>query len=159
MISHTLIAALIWVESQGDNSAVNRDAVGCLQIRPCVIVDVNSAYGAHYTLDDRLDREKSKKICALYLTMYCGATASDQQLAECWRYGPTGSQRFPDPGYWERVQARMKFSHEKHTSNTRRGPIGRFLNCCARGILFVADGPDTHAIPERDPYPQSDVDA
>ena len=60
------IDAVIEVESGGDDSAYNKRerAVGCLQIRPIAVREVNrllEGYGVDgkYTLDDRYDRGRS----------------------------------------------------------------------------------------------------
>ena len=58
----TLVDAIIQVESRGNDSAFNaaENAVGCLQIRPIMVREVNRLIGWEvYTLEDRWDREKS----------------------------------------------------------------------------------------------------
>lgn len=68
---HRLIEALIMVESRGQADAVGDDgmAVGILQIWPCVVDDLQVA-GYDYTLDDRLDPEKSRAMFNDYQRIY-----------------------------------------------------------------------------------------
>ena len=49
-----LFSAIISVESNGDSSAVGDGgkAVGCMQIHPCVIEDVNRIYNKDYRLSE-----------------------------------------------------------------------------------------------------------
>lgn len=58
------IEALIWKESRGNDTIIGRydnaNSVGCLQITPIYVAEVNRILGEDiYTLDDRLSREKS----------------------------------------------------------------------------------------------------
>lgn len=68
---HRLIEALIMVESRGQADAVGDDgmAVGILQLWPCVVDDLQVA-GYDYTLDDRLDPEKSRAMFNDYQRIY-----------------------------------------------------------------------------------------
>ena len=61
-----LVKALIQVESSGRDNAhnISEDAVGCLQIRPIMVREVNricKLIGSHqrFALKDRFDRQKS----------------------------------------------------------------------------------------------------
>ena len=67
-----LIAAMIVVESGGDNCALNEDedAVGCLQIRPIYLDDVNNVSQTLYEPEDRYDRKKSIEMVTLYLSYW-----------------------------------------------------------------------------------------
>lgn len=94
-----LIPLLIQVESSGNPNAVNKkeDAVGILQIRQCVIEDVNRIYQTKYTEKDRLNKAKSMSICRLYLKYYgtryqlkTGKKADIYILASMWCAGPDG---------------------------------------------------------------------
>ena len=61
-----LIAAIIQVESGGDTLAYNakEDAVGCLQIRPIMVREVNRLVGKDsFTLDDRSEERRVGKEC------------------------------------------------------------------------------------------------
>lgn len=57
--------ALISVESSGNDSAVNGDCVGCLQLSSWFVHRCNEVAGTNYTLSDRYDREKSIEILTL----------------------------------------------------------------------------------------------
>ena len=65
-----LLNAIITIESSNNDSAYHagEDAVGCLQIRPCMVFDVNRILKKQnktiqYSLTDRWSRDKS---CLLY---------------------------------------------------------------------------------------------
>ena len=52
--------AIIYVESRGiDTIKGECHSVGCLQITPIYVKEVNIISGAHYTLNDRKNRQKS----------------------------------------------------------------------------------------------------
>jgi hypothetical protein len=62
IIEDPLISAIIQVESGGDTLAYNskEDAVGCLQIRPIMVREVNRLLGKDsFTLSDRRSKVKS----------------------------------------------------------------------------------------------------
>ena len=70
-----LIDAMIHVESRGNDSAysASENAVGCLQIRPCMVYDINRILkkqkkGIQYTLTDRWSRDKSIEMFYIYST-------------------------------------------------------------------------------------------
>lgn len=70
-----LITALIAIESGGDNKAVGDSgkAVGCLQIHPIFVIECNRIIGdEHFSLSDRLDRNKSREMAEIWLTYYRG---------------------------------------------------------------------------------------
>jgi soluble lytic murein transglycosylase-like protein len=111
-----LIAALILVESGGDPRAVGDggNAVGCLQIWPCVIEDVNRVYGTGFEPDDRLNPSSSRNICRLYLSHYgrayerrTGRPATPEVLARIWNGGPRGYAKQSTLNYWRKVGAAL----------------------------------------------------
>ena len=68
-----LLSAIMYVESSYNDSAYNayEDAVGCLQIRKCMVNDVNRILkrqksDLRFTYDDRWLRNKSIKIFDVY---------------------------------------------------------------------------------------------
>jgi hypothetical protein len=68
IIEDPLIAAIIQVESGGDTLAYNskEDAVGCLQIRPIMVREVNRLVGKDsFTLYDRWSKVKVFR-CLIY---------------------------------------------------------------------------------------------
>lgn len=54
--------AIIQVESGGEDSAINKDNVGCLQLSSWYVNKANEIGGANYSLNDRFNREKSIEI-------------------------------------------------------------------------------------------------
>lgn len=112
---YALINALIAVESHGDANAIGKSGeVGILQIRPCVVEDVNRVYHTNYRLDDRRDKAASIKICELYLgywgTRYEERThksATPEVLARIWNGGPNGWKKESTKAYWEKVERKI----------------------------------------------------
>lgn len=113
-----LIAALIAVESAGNDSAVGpRGEVGCLQVRECVIADVNRILWGRgvftrYALGDMFDRPLAIRVCRIYLGYYgdpwrLGRQPTEEDLARIWNGGPRGYFRPSTLPYWERVRAHL----------------------------------------------------
>jgi len=112
-----LLAAMIQVESHGNNHAVGDEgrAIGCLQITRAVLADVNRAYRTEYILRDCYDRGKSVKICRNYLTLWgrkyedeTGTSATAQVLARIWNGGPRGWNKPETQAYWHKVKAELE---------------------------------------------------
>ena len=105
-----VVAVLCIIESNGNPNAIGDRhlgedcARGILQIRPCVITDVNRKYKTAYRVEDCFDAEKSKDICIKYLTMYCGKNASFETYVRTWNGGPTGAKRQTTLAYWHKCQ-------------------------------------------------------
>ena len=104
--------ALIQVESAGEDSAYNasEDAVGCLQIRKCMVKDVNRILrrqksDIRFIYDDRWLRNKSIKMFDIYCKHY-GLTTSEE-IARCWNGGPRGMQNEMTAGYWKKVKNQL----------------------------------------------------
>ena len=92
-----LLSAIIHVESSNNDSAYNsyEDAVGCLQIRKCMVDDVNRILhkqksDLRFSYDDRWLRDKSVKMFDIYCKYYGLITA--EEIARCWNGGPRGMQ-------------------------------------------------------------------
>lgn len=68
----SLISALIHVESNGNDNAINptSGASGCLQLMPIFVDEVNRVALTSYTYDDRFDREKSIEMFNEYQAHY-----------------------------------------------------------------------------------------
>ena len=104
-----LLAALIAVESGGNDRAVNPSgAMGPLQIRPIVLRDVQRITGQRFTASDTLDRGTACRIAVIYLSHYVTErrlgrrpTARDYTLV--WRHGPAGWAKDGPSDYWNRV--------------------------------------------------------
>jgi hypothetical protein len=104
-----LIPALIAVESAGKSDAIGDGgkAVGCLQIWPIMVEDVNRIAGTSYTLADRKDRQKSIQMARIYLSHYA-AGMTTEQAARCWNGGPTGHRKPQTITYWNKVKKELE---------------------------------------------------
>jgi hypothetical protein len=115
MVTKILLLALIMVESHGDNHAINGNAVGCLQITPVVVKDVNRIAGTKFTLQDRLDRQKSMEMAELYLKHYGEIYTSqthknlDNQIyTRIWCGGPNWWQKNSTRNFWLKVKKEIE---------------------------------------------------
>jgi len=107
-----LLSAIMFVESSYNDSAyvASEDAVGCLQIRKCMVKDVNRILrrqksDLRFTYDDRWSRAKSIKMFDVYCKHYGLITA--EEIARCWNGGPRGMQNEMTAGYWEKVKNQL----------------------------------------------------
>ena len=107
-----LLSAIMSVESNYDDSAYNsfEDAVGCLQIRKCMVDDVNRILkrqksDIRFTYDDRWLRHKSIKMFDIYCKHYGLTTA--EEIARCWNGGPQGMNKPLTVTYWKKVQENL----------------------------------------------------
>ena len=110
-VSH-LLSAIIDVESNNNDSAyrADEDAVGCLQIRKCMVDDVNRILRRQkselrFTYDDRWLRNKSIKMFDIYCKHYGLTTA--EEIARCWNGGPRGMSKPLTATYWKKVQENL----------------------------------------------------
>ena len=104
-----IMNAIIEVESNNNDSAyrANEDAVGCLQIRKCMVDDVNRILkrrksDLRFTYNDRWSRDKSIYMFEIYCNYYGLTTA--EEMARCWNGGPRGINNPATVGYWEKVK-------------------------------------------------------
>jgi len=107
-----LLSAIMFVESSYNDSAYNsyEDAVGCLQIRKCMVNDVNRILrrqksDLRFSYDDRWFRDKSIKMFDIYCKHYGLTTA--EEIARCWNGGPRGMQNEITAGYWKKVKNQL----------------------------------------------------
>jgi hypothetical protein len=107
-----LLSAIMFVESSYNDSAYNlyEDAVGCLQIRKCMVNDVNRILrrqksNLRFSYDDRWLRNKSIKMFDIYCKHYGLTTA--EEIARCWNGGPRGMQNEMTANYWEKVKNQL----------------------------------------------------
>ena len=107
-----LLSAIIHVESSGKDSAYckSEDAVGCLQIRKCMVDDVNRILRRQgkthkYVYDDRWLRSRSIRMFEIYCKHYGLTTA--EEIARCWNGGPRGMNNDMTAGYWKKVQSEL----------------------------------------------------
>ena len=110
-VSH-LLSSIMQVESNNNDSAYHKgeDAVGCLQIRKCMVNDVNrilKRQGAYtrFTYDDRWLRSKSVQMFGIYCRHYGLNTA--EEIARCWNGGPRGMSKPLTATYWKKVQKNL----------------------------------------------------
>ena len=108
-----LLSAIMFVESSYNDSAYNsyEDAVGVLQIRKCMVDDVNRILrrkksDIRFTYDDRWLRNKSIKMFDIYCKHYGLTTA--EEIARCWNGGPRGMENDITAGYWRKVEKQIK---------------------------------------------------
>ena len=107
-----LLSAIMFVESSYNDSAYHKgeDAVGCLQIRKCMVNDVNRILkrqksDLRFLYDDRWLRSKSIKMFDIYCKHYGLTTA--EEIARCWNGGPRGMQNKMTAGYWKKVKNQL----------------------------------------------------
>ena len=109
IIEDPLIAAIIQVESGGDTLAYNskEDAVGCLQIRPIMVREVNRLLGKDsFTLSDR--RSKVKSIQMFNILRLHTNNPTDEKLARNWNGGYNGHKKQSTIKYWNKVKKQFK---------------------------------------------------
>jgi hypothetical protein len=104
-----LLSAIIHVESSNNDSAYHKgeDAVGCLQIRQCMVDDVNRILRRQkstktYSYHDRWVRYKSIEMFDVYCKHYKLITS--EEIARCWNGGPRGMNNPLTTAYWRKVQ-------------------------------------------------------
>lgn len=121
MISDTLVNALAMVESNNNSTKVGKlGELGILQIRQCILDDVNRIYKTNYVLNDAKNNTKAKEICKKYLQYWgehyekkTGKKATNEVLAKIWNGGPNANSKNNEivianlKRYWEKVQLQM----------------------------------------------------
>ena len=102
----------MFVESSYNDSAyhVGEDAVGCLQIRQCMVNDVNRILKRQkstlsFTYNDRWSRDKSTQMFEIYCKHYNLTT--NEEVARCWNGGPRGINNPATVGYWKKVKDKI----------------------------------------------------
>jgi hypothetical protein len=119
--SHSLIPALIAVESSGNDHAIgdtrlSNKAYGCLQIRQPCVDDVNRVHKTTHQAQECLgNRALSVWICKEYLAIYAtqerlGRRPSDEDRARIWNGGPNGHKKSSTNAYWAKVKAALSQS-------------------------------------------------
>ena len=110
-VSH-LLSSMMYVESNYNDSAYHKgeDAVGCLQIRKCMVDDVNRILRKQksykkFTYDDRWSRIKSIQMFGIYCRHYGLNTA--EEIARCWNGGPRGMSKPLTATYWKKVKKNL----------------------------------------------------
>ena len=103
-----LIDAIIYVESRGNIKAhnVSEDAVGCLQIRPIMLREVNRLLGYNkYKLADRWN--KSKSIEMFNVIKEHTTNPTNEKLARNWNGGWNGYKKQSTLKYWHKVKQQL----------------------------------------------------
>ncbi len=110
---YILISALIKVESNGDVNAYNKeeDAVGCLQIRPIYVQDLNRFSTKTWTHDQMYDEAEARLAVAEYLRYYGNQIRrielrepTFEDLARIHNSGPMGYTKQCSDAYWGKVE-------------------------------------------------------
>ena len=105
----TLLKAVMAVESNFDTMAYNskEDAVGCLQIRPIMVREVNRLLGKDsFTLYDRWSKAKSIQMFNILRSHTKNAT--NQKIARNWNGGCNGHKKQNTLKYWNKVKQYTK---------------------------------------------------
>lgn len=109
IIEDPLIAAIIQVESGGNTLAYNskEDAVGCLQIRPIMVTEINRLLRKDsFTLSDRWSKVKSIQMFNVLRSNIKGAT--NEKIARVWNGGYNGHKKQSTIKYWNKVRKNLK---------------------------------------------------
>ena len=108
-IPQLVVIGMIQVESNGNDKAHNlsEDAVGCLQIRPIMVREVNrilKRQGEDYRfkMKDRWDRERSLEMFWVWKD-YHHPNSTNEVIARNWNGGPNGYKKKSTEKYWEKV--------------------------------------------------------
>ena len=106
----SLVDALILVESAGNPNAFckKENAVGCLQIRPVMVREVNRILrkqnsDKRFTKEDRWDCGLSKEMFYIWEN-YHHENSSNEVIARNWNGGPRGYKKQSTEYYWNKVQ-------------------------------------------------------
>jgi hypothetical protein len=103
-----LIDAIIYVESRGDVKAhnISEDAVGCLQIRPIMLREVNRLLGYNkYKLADRWNKAESIEMFNVIKDHTTNPT--NEKLARNWNGGWNGYKKQSTLKYWYKVKQQL----------------------------------------------------
>lgn len=119
MTNSLLLTAMILVESSDRLHPNGNDLArgahgerGCLQVRQCVLTDVNKKFGLNFKMSDMADRGKCMAVLDCYLYWWAtpkrlGRPVTDRDIARIWNGGPNGWQDAKTLPYWRKVQKKM----------------------------------------------------
>ena len=109
---NNLIEAIIYVESRGDTLAhnISENAVGCLQIRPIMVREVNRLLAKNdipkvYTLAERWNKAKSIEMFNVIKDNTINPT--NEKLARNWNGGWNGYKKQSTLKYWHKVKQQL----------------------------------------------------
>jgi len=104
-----ILKAIIKVESANNDSAYNikENAVGCLQIRPIMVREVNrilkrNGEDKRFDLKDRWNRDKSIEMFIIWRN-YHHLNSEHEKIARNWNGGADGYKKKSTEKYWEKV--------------------------------------------------------
>ena len=110
-VPQKVVIGMIQVESNGNDSAYNKseEAVGCLQIRPIMVREVNRILKKQgkehrFKMKDRWDRNKSLDMFWVWKD-YHHPNSEDEVIARNWNGGPNGYVKKSTEKYWEKVSS------------------------------------------------------
>ena len=110
-VPQKVVIGMIQVESNGNDSAYNKseEAVGCLQIRPIMVREVNRILKKQgkehrFKMKDRWDRNKSLDMFWVWKD-YHHPNSEDEVIARNWNGGPNGYIKKSTEKYWEKVSS------------------------------------------------------
>jgi len=105
-----LMHSMIHVESRGNDSSFceKENAVGCLQIRPIMVKEVNRflrklGNEKRYTLNERWSRKKSIEMFRVWYN-YRHSESTLEVIARSWNGGPRGPKRKSTLNYWKKIE-------------------------------------------------------
>lgn len=82
-----VIKAIAVVESNNQTTAKNGHCVGVLQIMPILVKQCNKISNKHYTMDDRLNRDKSIEMFNI-IQDYYNSEGNIEKAVRIWNGGP-----------------------------------------------------------------------
>ncbi len=110
-VPQKVVLGMIQVESNGNDSAYNikEDAVGCLQIRPIMVREVNRILRKthkdnRFKMKDRWDRDKSLQMFWVWRD-YHHPNSTDEVISRNWNGGPNGYKKKSTEKYWKKVNS------------------------------------------------------
>ena len=108
-----IVKALIQIESSGRDNAhnISEDEVGCLQIRPIMVREVNRILRKQggtfrFELEDRWDREKSLEMFHIWREHH-HPDSDDETTSRNWNGGPNGYKKESTLHYWRKVKNKL----------------------------------------------------
>lgn len=114
-VPQKVVIGMIQVESNGNDSAYNKseEAVGCLQIRPIMVREVNRILKKQgkehrFKMKDRWDRNKSLDMFWVWKD-YHHPNSEDEVIARNWNGGPNGYVKKSTEKYWEKVSSCLEY--------------------------------------------------
>ena len=106
-----IIAAIILIESGGDNYAVGDSgkSYGCLQLTEAYVADAAEFANVDWVHKDAFDRNKSIDIFLAYMSRYAtpkrlGRPVTSQDIVRIHNGGPNGYKKQSTKKYWLKIK-------------------------------------------------------